>query len=187
MIIFDNYFGIGLRRYPQSPRTVRTRGVSSLTKHLSKPATEDAFDEGMLGEHVGFRVHIARRAIRRALRDHASRSRHDSLPSGSISALELINRNPGIGHHALAEILVLDRPKVTVLLRHLAAAGLVDRLPSETDGRKMELQLPQRGQHRLAASREFSELQENRIAQGLSIAERKQLNSLLRKLQDTLK
>jgi DNA-binding MarR family transcriptional regulator len=187
MIIFDNYFGIGLRGFPQSPRTDGTRGVSNLAKHLSKPATEDAPDEGMLSEHVGFRVHIAHRAIRRALRDHASMSRHDSLPSGSISALELISRNPGIGPHALAEILVLDRPKVTVLLRHLTDAGLVDRLPSDTDGRKMELQLTEAGRHRLAASREFSEFQERRIAQGLSAAERKQLNRLLRKLQDTLK
>jgi DNA-binding MarR family transcriptional regulator len=161
--------------------------VSNLTKRLPNPANEDAFDEGMLGEHVGFRVHIARRAIRRALRDYAPKSRRDSLPSGSISALELIKRNPGIGPHALAEILVLDRPKVTVLLRHLTSAGLVDRIPSETDGRKMELQLTQSGRQRLAASREFSELQESRIAQGLSAAERRQLNRLLRKLQETLK
>jgi DNA-binding MarR family transcriptional regulator len=141
----------------------------------------------MLGEHVGFRVHIARRAIRRALRDHASKSRHESLPGGSISALELIDRNTGIGPHALAEILVLDRPKVTILLRHLAAGGLVDRIPSKTDGRKMQLRLTEAGRQRLATSREFSELQEKRIAEGLTTVERKELNRLLRKLQETLK
>jgi DNA-binding MarR family transcriptional regulator len=148
---------------------------------------EAPFDEGMLGEHVGFRVHIARRAIRRALRDHLPGSRPDSLPSGSISALELMNLNPGISPHALAEILVLDRPKVTVLLRQLGGAGLIDRIASEKDGRKTELRLTDAGRQRLAASREFSEFQEKRIAQGLSAAERKQLNRLLRKLQDTLK
>lgn len=147
---------------------------------------EDAFDEGMLGEHVGFRVHIARRAIRRALRDHARGSSRDSLPSGSISALELINRNPGIGPHALAEILVLDRPKVTVLLRQLGAAGLIDRTPSPSDGRKTKVVLTEAGQARLTASREFSEFQERRIAKGLSASERRQLNRLLRKLQEAL-
>ena len=148
---------------------------------------EAPFDEGMLAEHVGFRVHIARRAIRRALRDHLPGPRRDSLPSGSISALELMNLNPGISPHALAEILVLDRPKVTVLLRQLGAAGLIDRIASEKDGRKTELRLTDAGRQRLAASREFSEFQEKRIAQGLSAAERKQLNRLLRKLQETLK
>jgi DNA-binding MarR family transcriptional regulator len=145
------------------------------------------FDEGMLGEHVGFRVHIARRAIRRALRDYRPGLPRDSLPSGSISALELMNLNPGISPHALAEILVLDRPKITVLLRHLGAAGLIDRVASESDGRKTELRLTDAGRERLATSREFSEFQEKRIAQGLSAAERKQLNRLLRKLQETLK
>jgi DNA-binding MarR family transcriptional regulator len=155
-----------------------------LPRHESE--SETAVDEGMLGEHVGFRAHIARRAIRRALRNHVPRARRDSLPSGSISALELIDRNPGIGPHALAEILVLDRPKIAVLLRHLAAAGLIARNPSETDGRKMELELTGAGRQRLATSRELSECQEMRIAQGLSAAERKQLNRLLRKLQATL-
>jgi DNA-binding MarR family transcriptional regulator len=158
-----------------------------MTKEVSDEPGGPAFDEGMLGQHVGFRVHIARRAIRRVLRDHTSGKRRGALPSGSISILELICRNPGIGPHTLAEILVLDRSKITVLLRQLGAAGLVDRVASETDGRKKELRLTEAGEQRLAASRQFSELQEQRIAQGLSANERAQLNHLLRKLQETLK
>lgn len=157
-----------------------------MTKTAADGQTRQFFDEGMLADHVGFRVHIARRAIRRALRDHGSPKRRDVLPSGSISVLELICRNPGIGPHALAEILVLDRSKVTVLLRQLGAAGMVDRVASESDGRMKELQLTEAGQQRLAASRQFSQLQEQRIAKGLSAGERAQLNRLLRKLQDAL-
>ncbi len=145
------------------------------------------FDEGMLAEHVGFRVHIARRAVRRALRGRHAPSPDDMLPSGSVSVLELICRNPGIGPQMLSEILFLDPPKVTVILRHLTAAGLIERKPSTADGRKSELSLSAAGLQRLQAAREFVEFQGRRIAQGLSASERAQLNRLLRKLQETLR
>jgi len=150
-------------------------------------AGQAEFDEGMLGDHVGFRVHIARRAVRRALRDQANRQPGDALPSGSVSMLELICRNPGIGPNALAEILFLDPPKVTVLLRQLTAAGLVDRVSSAADGRKFELNLTEAGRERLETARRFGEVQERRIAKGLSARERAELNRLLRKLQETLR
>jgi DNA-binding MarR family transcriptional regulator len=161
-----------------------------MTEPADKNAgAEDAvpFDEGMLAEHVGFRVHIARRAVRRALRGRSGPASDDVLPSGSVSVLELICRNPGIGPQALSEILFLDPPKVTVILRHLTAARLIERKPSTVDGRKSELSLSAAGQRRLQAAREFVEFQGRRIAQGLSAAERAQLNRLLRKLQETLR
>ena len=161
-----------------------------MTSKTGKPlqtAEQHIFDEGMLRDHVGFRVHIARRAVRRVLRDPSNRRLGDALPSGSVSLLELICRNPGIAPNSLAEILFLDPPKVTVLLRHLTAAGLVDRVPSPADGRKFELNLTPAGRERLEAARQFGEAQERRIAQGLSADERAELNRLLRKLQETLR
>jgi DNA-binding MarR family transcriptional regulator len=160
--------------------------TSESGKH-SPQSEQPAFDEGMLRDHVGFRVHIARRAVRRVLRDQSKRPAGEALPSGSVSLLELICRNPGIGPNALAEILFLDPPKVTVLLRHLTTAGLVDRVASTADGRKFELNLTPAGRERLEAARQFGEAQERRIAQGLSAGERAELNRLLRKLQETLR
>jgi DNA-binding MarR family transcriptional regulator len=145
------------------------------------------FEEGMLAEHIGFRVHVARRAVRRALRDRPESAQGEPLPSGSVSILELIRHNSGIGPQALSEILFLDPPKVTVVLRHLEAAGLVDRIPSAVDGRKSELSLSPAGVERLQTARQFAESQEKRIARGLSAEERTQLNRLLRKLQDALR
>jgi DNA-binding MarR family transcriptional regulator len=161
-----------------------------MTSHSGKDspgADRHVFDEGMLRDHLGFRVHIARRAVRRVLRDQANRPRGDVLPSGSVSLLELICRNPGIGPNSLAEILFLDPSKVTVLLRKLTAAGLVDRVASAADGRKFELTLTPSGNERLEAARQFGQSQERRIAQGLSAGERAELNRLLRKLQETLR
>ena len=131
--------------------------------------------------------HIARRAVRRALRDRPEQAQDNRLPSGSVSVLELICQNPGIGPQALSEILFLDPPKVTVVLRHLAAAGLIVRMASAVDGRKSVLSLSAAGMECLQAARQFVEFQERRIAQGLSAAERAQLNRLLRKLQDALR
>jgi DNA-binding MarR family transcriptional regulator len=147
-------------------------------------STEDAPDEGMLRGHIGFRIHVARRAIRRVLRDQESNERR--LPSGAVSILELISRNPGIGPHDLAKILFLDPPKVTVRLSQLDKSGLIDRIPSSTDRRRIELRLTPAGEERLAAARQFSELQERRIARGLSATERAELNRLLHKLQEAL-
>ena len=161
--------------------------MTSQSGKRTQRADQQAFDEGMLRDHVGFRVHIARRAVRRALRDQANRPAGDALPSGSVSLLELICRNPGIGPNALAEILFLDPSKVTILLRHLTAAGLVDRVSSSADGRKFELNLTPAGRERLEAARQFGQAQERRIAQGLSAGERAELNRLLRKLQETLR
>ncbi|MXO58440.1 MarR family transcriptional regulator [Altererythrobacter salegens] len=147
----------------------------------------DEFDEGMLADHIGFRVHIARRAIQRAMREFDDGAQLKALPSGSISILELVARNPGLAPQDLAQVLFLDRPKVTLLIRHLSDAGLIDRRVSPEDGRKAELRVTEAGMARLEASRTLSALQEQKIAQGLSAAERAQLARLLRKLQETLR
>ncbi len=158
----------------------------AVAKTAGQPGILDQFDEGMLAAHIGFRIHIARRAIRRAVRSSA-RPQPSALPSGAISLLELVAKNPGIGLHDLARILFLDPPKVTLLIRRLKEAGLVSRKASAEDARKAELRITQAGKERLESSRTFSALQEQRIAQGLSAAERTELARLLRKLQETLR
>jgi DNA-binding MarR family transcriptional regulator len=151
------------------------------------PAAPDALDEGILRSHVGFQVHNARRAIRRALRRLQDGAPGATLPGGSFSALELIGRNRGIAPHALAERLFLDAPKVTLLLRRLAEEGLIERSRSARDRRRAELRLTHAGAERLERARRFSEMQEGRIAQALSDAERARLLELLGKLQDALR
>ena len=151
------------------------------------PPAPDALDEGILRSHVGFQVHNARRAIRRALRRLEDVAPDAALPGGSFSALELIGRNRGIAPHALAERLFLDAPKVTVLLRRLAEEGLVERSRSARDRRRAEVRLTLAGAERLERARRFSEMQEARIARALSAGERARLLELLGKLQDALR
>ena len=158
--------------------------VLSDAERLAGPET---LDEGILRSHVGFQVHNARRAIRRALRRVEDEAPEAALPGGSFSALELIARNRGIAPQALAERLFLDAPKVTVLLRRLTGEGLVERSRSARDGRRAELRLTPVGAERLEGARRFSELQEARIARALSAAERARLLDLLGKLQDGLR
>ena len=150
-------------------------------------AQPNAPDEGILRSHVGFQIHNTRRAIRRALRRLHDGAPGAALPGGSFSALELIGRNRGIAAHVLSERLFLDAPKVTLLLRRLAAEGLVERSRSARDRRQAELRLTPAGAERLEGARRFSALQEARIARALSDAERARLLELLGKLQDGLR
>lgn len=157
----------------------------TVARATAQAGRSEQFDEGMLADHIGFRIHIARRAIQRAMRP-VEGALPSALPSGAISLLELVAKNPGIAPHDLARILFLDPPKVTLLIRRLKEAGLIRRQTSPDDGRKAELRVTQAGSERLEASRTLSALQEQKIAQGLSAAERAQLSRLLRKLLETL-
>lgn len=141
---------------------------------------------GFLGDHVGFQIHIARRALRQALR-LTPPVRTSMPPSGTISSLVLIGLNPGISQQDLAEALFLDSSKVALLVRNLCKAGLVIKRQSAADLRKTELQLTDAGAEHLHKVEAVSEEHEQRISQGLSAQERRQLVALLVKLQQALR
>lgn len=157
-------------------------------KKFEKPPD---IDLGFLGEHVGFQVHIARRALRQAMRDSRSTGAIPPNgmrpPSGTMSALTLIGLNPGISQQEIAASLFLDPPKAALLIKNLVSAALVEKRPAFGDRRRLELRLTVQGKDMLKQVSLVSEAQESRIARGLSARERKQLVALLTKLQDTLR
>ncbi|MBO9669504.1 MAG: winged helix-turn-helix transcriptional regulator [Sphingobium sp.] len=148
-------------------------------------------DLGFLGEHVGFQVHIARRALRQAMR--AFRPAYDlpgggtPPPSGTMSSLALIGFNPGISQQEIAAALFLDPSKATVLIKNVASAGLIEKRRAEDDRRRIALYLTAEGREMLEKIGMLSAAQEDRIGRGLSPVERRQLIALLIKLQDTLR
>lgn len=70
----------------------------------------------------------------------------DNLNVTQLRCLVLIQDNPGITQKELAERLEITPASVSVAMRHLVKMGLVERHPSETDGRIMNLFLGPRGQ-----------------------------------------
>ncbi len=157
-------------------------------KGFEKPPN---IDLGFLGEHIGFQVHIARRALRQAMR--AFRSNDEApggappAPSGTMSSLALIGFNPGISQQEIAASLFLDPSKATLLVRNLVSAHLIEKRKASADQRRNALFLTEEGTKMLRQISMVSITQEGRISRGLSPEERGLLLALLIKLQDTLR
>ena len=154
------------------------------------PETGDAslaqLDMGILGDDVGFQIHITRRAIWSAFRSHR---RKDAArePSGFYASLILIGANPGISQSELAEALVIDLPNIALILGRMSVAGLVDRQQDPADRRRFRLSLSPAGDALLQDALRFNESQRRLLAGALSAGETRQLNALLQKLQRSLK
>ena len=140
----------------------------------------------ILGDDVGFQVHITRRAIWSAFRSHR-RKDAGREPSGFYASLILIGANPGISQSELAEALVIDLPNIALVLGRMTEAGLVERQQDPSDRRRFRLNLSPAGNARLQDALRFNESQRRLVAQALSADETRQLNALLQKLQRSLR
>lgn len=65
--------------------------------------------------------------------------------TGKISALLLIDSNPGVRPSMIAEITLRDRPSISRIIRPLVEAGLVEQRTSKTEGRVEELFITPKG------------------------------------------
>jgi DNA-binding MarR family transcriptional regulator len=149
-------------------------------------ASPAELDMGILADDVGFQVHITRRAIWNALR----RTRQDAAPrkpSGYFATLILIGANPGISQTQIAEALVIDLPNVALILRRMTEAGLVEREQDPIDRRRLRLRLTAEGEAQLQSALEFNDSQRRLFAEALTAEESRQLVTLLRKLQKSLR
>ncbi|MBO9670748.1 MAG: MarR family transcriptional regulator [Sphingobium sp.] len=157
-------------------------------KGFQKPSDVEL---GFLGDHIGFQVHIARRALRQAMRDFRPtglpQPTETPPPSGTMSSLVLIGLNPGISQQEIAACLFLDPSKAALLIKNLERADLIEKRQAITDKRKFELHLTELGQEKLPQIDALSSAQERRIGRGLTARERGQLLALLIKMQDTLR
>jgi DNA-binding MarR family transcriptional regulator len=102
-------------------------------------------------------------------------------PAG-FTVLALIVANPGVRPGAIAEELRVKPSNVAALVNALVAAGLVKRTPDASELRANLLHATKKG---LAAWKEMEgshRAADARFAERLSVAERKQLVAMLRKL-----
>lgn len=75
------------------------------------------------------------------------------ITAGQATLLHAIRTTPGIGIRELAEREGMSKPAMTTAIDRLETAGLVRRLRSEHDGRRVELQLTEEGQRTLRSAR----------------------------------
>jgi DNA-binding MarR family transcriptional regulator len=113
-------------------------------------APDGQLDLSALTDSLGFRMHILDLRMMKAL---GERCAAHGLTPGSASVLMIIKRNPGVRHGELADALLIQRPNMTKLMKRLEAQGLVRRLPSDGDRRRVVLGLTPRGETAVAGVR----------------------------------
>lgn len=142
---------------------------------------DDEIDSTWVDEQIGY---LLRRASAAMASDYATEAPYGSLRPVLISMLSIVDANPGIGSTRLGTTLGIQRSNIAPLVAELDAAGFLERRPSTSDGRRIELALTEAGRAALAAGRAVIAEHEERMTAPLSDPERRQLRTLLRKLID---
>jgi DNA-binding MarR family transcriptional regulator len=147
-----------------------------------KPAPDTAIDQvdtSYLESLVGYNTRRATLVIVDAfLRNMAVYG----LKPVDFSVLSLIAHNPGITSRQLCTTLNIQPPNLVGMISQLQRRDLITRRPHPHDGRAMGLHLTSEGRKMVKqAEVTASELEEAATAQ-LSLAERKTLIQLLRKI-----
>ncbi len=108
----------------------------------------------VLTDSIGFRIHMLDLHLMRAL---GERCAQNGLTPASASVLMVIRNNAGVSHGELADALLIQRPNMTRMMRRLHARGLLQRLGSSGDRRRVVLALTPKGEEVIAAvSQDFS-------------------------------
>lgn len=131
---------------------------------------------GVLSGLLGYRLRLAQQAVFRDFARSVS-----GLSPGRAGILFLVEANPGVSQSRLADAVSLDRSTMVGVLHALERAGLVERRQG-ADRRTNGLWLTRPGTALLGRVKRSIRVHERRVASRLTVAERKQLLTLLAKL-----
>ena len=133
----------------------------------------------MLPGLLGYQLRLAQLSV---FRDFEKQVGTLGVSPGRVGVLALVEANPGVTQGELARAVGLDRSTMVPLLDGLEKRGIVERQRG-ADRRTNGLWLTTSGRRMLVELKRRIRAHEERIAAGLSRAERLQLVALLRKLQ----
>lgn len=136
-------------------------------------------DSSWVDGQIGY---LLRRASAAMAADYAGNAGPGALRPVQVSMLSIVDANPGIGQTELGAALGIQRTNTAPLVAQLVEAGLVERTPSPTDGRRVELQLTTAGRQAVAAGRERIAAHEHRTTGHLTETDRATLRDLLRRI-----
>jgi DNA-binding MarR family transcriptional regulator len=119
-------------------------------------------------------------AIMRTIRAEMRSRRGSNLSVGQFRALLYLDRNPGASLSKVAEHLGLTSPTVCKMIDGMVTAGLVTRIPSESDRRKVTIALTEAGETILESARMGTQTRLIEVMTGLSPEDR---NTVHRSLQ----
>jgi DNA-binding MarR family transcriptional regulator len=170
--------GAGMAVAKRRADTSGRRRAASAGEPVQFNARIAGINYGVLDDLIGYAVRRAQLSI--YVDFDQSLAAEDMSPQ-RFSSLVIIESNPGISQTRLAEVMGIARSGVVSIIDRFEKNGLVERQASG-DRRSYNLQLTKEGQARLRKYKKTVLEHDNRIASGLTDAEKDQLRSLLRKL-----
>ena len=144
---------------------------------IDEPPLE-AIRLGALSERVGPAIRLLRNEL--TVRVTAAQAPF-GLRSGSLSAMTLIDENPGCSQADLARELALDKSVMAGIIADLEAKGLATRSRSPSDRRRNHLALTNEGRRTMAAMVDGVAHVERPIRQALSDQEIASMIGLVRR------
>jgi DNA-binding MarR family transcriptional regulator len=141
-----------------------------------KSDADDGIDVTPLTRLIGFHLRDAQIAV---FRDFAASMHGLDVSPVIFAVLALIDANRGLKQSALAKAVRLDRSSMVSLLDNLERRKLVERSAVEGDRRSNALALTAAGASLLRTLKRRVASHEQRLAHGLSAAEREKLVELL--------
>jgi DNA-binding MarR family transcriptional regulator len=166
-------------------------GLSSFPRQASRPSSQrearalksPAVDLSFLQASLGFNVRLL--DVRLMKMFAASLTKFEVTPA-EATVLHVIMANPDVSHGELAEMLFIQLPNMTKMLKRLEAEGLVDRLASATDRRRVVLSLTPKGRRLVLRYRNAASAHEKMAFASFSAADRKTLIRLVRRALTSL-
>ncbi|MES2104483.1 MAG: MarR family winged helix-turn-helix transcriptional regulator [Pseudomonadota bacterium] len=138
----------------------------------------EGIDYDILDQLIGYAV---RRAQLTIYEDFSNSLAAEDLTPQRFSSLVIIKNNPGISQTRLSEVMGIARSGVVSIIDGFEKNGLVER-QAAGDRRSYNLHLTKTGIRELKKYKKLVEMHDDRISANLSLTEKQQLRSLLRKL-----
>lgn len=101
----------------------------------------------------------------------------------TFSVLTVIRDNPGLRQSRLAEVLMIERPNLVLILDELEGMDLVTRTRARDDRRAYELKVTLKGRRLCDRAGQAVAEHDARMARGLSAEERAALHRALRQIE----
>jgi DNA-binding MarR family transcriptional regulator len=145
------------------------------------PEERQAADASVITDSPGF---LCRRSLQVCEAYFIDSTASLSLSPRQYSVLFIANRHPGLSQAAFSRIFGLDPATCAVIMKNLAARGLLDRKVSSEDRRERLYSLTAAGRTALQAAKPLVDKSERMVLRGLT---KTQVRELVAQLQDIVK
>ncbi len=123
---------------------------------------------------------------------HMFFSRHFSLLEqvdvhpGQVPLLLTVYEESGLSQKEIANKLFVSAPTITVSMKRLESAGLIEKIPDKNDARIMRVHITQKGAETAAELHRITEKIENEMFDGFTTEEKIVFRRLLLQIRDNL-